>query len=72
MLRLILNGGRAASTGKYPNPTSMPSYAWKLSDQQIAAVASYVRQSWGNKAGTVERSEVSEVRSKVEAETSAN
>ena len=34
-----------------PTPLTMPSFAWKLTDQQIADVATYVRNSWGNHAG---------------------
>jgi mono/diheme cytochrome c family protein len=71
MLRLILNGGKAASTAANPNATSMPSYAWKLSDKQVAAVASYVREAWGNKGDPVDSSEVADIRAKVETETSA-
>jgi mono/diheme cytochrome c family protein len=29
----------------------MPAYDWKLSDTEIAAVASYVRNDWGSAAG---------------------
>ena len=31
----------------------MPAFAWKLDDAQIAAVATYVRNSWGNAAPAV-------------------
>jgi hypothetical protein len=31
----------------------MPSYAWKLSDAEVADVATYVRNSWGNRASPV-------------------
>ena len=31
----------------------MPSFADKLSDQEIAAVASYIRSNWGNSDGPV-------------------
>ena len=31
----------------------MPSFAWKLTDQQVADVATYVRNSWGNSAPSV-------------------
>jgi mono/diheme cytochrome c family protein len=40
----------------------MPSFADKLSDQEIAAVATYIRTSWGNQAGPVNPAEVASVR----------
>jgi mono/diheme cytochrome c family protein len=41
----------------------MPSFAWKLSDAQVAAVASYVRNAWGNHASAVSPADVSSARS---------
>ena len=40
----------------------MPAYAWKLNDQQIAAVATYVRNSWGNTAPPVSPGQVASLR----------
>jgi mono/diheme cytochrome c family protein len=40
----------------------MPSFARKLTDQQIAAVASFVRTSWGNDFGPVSPKAVTETR----------
>jgi mono/diheme cytochrome c family protein len=31
----------------------MPPFSHLLSDQEVAAVVTYVRQSWGNRAGAV-------------------
>jgi mono/diheme cytochrome c family protein len=36
----------------------MPSYAWQLDDAQVAAVATYVRNTWGHAAGLVSESVV--------------
>jgi len=44
----------------------MPPFDDKLSDEQIAAVASYVRQSWGNKLGDVSPDQVKQVREKMQ------
>lgn len=43
----------------------MPRFDDKLSDEQIAAVASYIRQSWGNKLGDLSPDQVKQVRAKV-------
>jgi mono/diheme cytochrome c family protein len=40
----------------------MPSYADKLSDPEIASVATYVRNTWGNAAPRVTASQVAALR----------
>jgi len=65
VIRLILAGGRTAPTQSRPSFQSMPSFAWKLSDQEVADVATYVRNSWGNRASPVNAHEVAKVRSKL-------
>ena len=45
----------------------MPPFGGKLDDNQIAAVASYVRNSWGNHFGEVKPEEVAQVRQMVDA-----
>jgi mono/diheme cytochrome c family protein len=71
VLRMILAGTRTAPTLARPTPLTMPSYAWKLTDQQIADVTTYVRNSWGNRAAPVSAGEVSKVRSRLDLKTSA-
>lgn len=65
VMRLILAGGRTAPTLSRPSFQSMPSFAWKLDDHQIADVATYVRNSWGNRAEPVDPSAVSKLRAKL-------
>lgn len=65
VIRLILAGTRTAPTLSRPSFQSMPSFAWKLSDQEVADVATYVRNSWGNRAPPVDADEVAAVRSKL-------
>ena len=52
-LRIILDGAETMTTPRAPNSGSMPAYARQLSDQQIADVANYVRNAWGNVAPPV-------------------
>jgi mono/diheme cytochrome c family protein len=59
---LILAGGRIGISPSRPSPLTMPSFAWKLSDEEIADVATYLRNSWGNQAGTVSGAEVRQMR----------
>jgi mono/diheme cytochrome c family protein len=61
-LRIILDGAQTVTTPRAPNAGSMPAYRDKLSDQEIADVANYIRNSWGNAAPTVTPAQAAEVR----------
>lgn len=63
VIRVIAKGGFLPATQGNPRPFGMPPFAHLLSDDEIAAVASYVRDSWGNRAGVVEPQVVSRLRS---------
>jgi hypothetical protein len=41
----------------------MPPYATVLSDEDVAAVLSHIRMSWGNRSGAVSELEVTRQRS---------
>ena len=51
-IRIVLNGGFPPSTGGNPRPYGMPPFGHAFNDEEVAAVVSYVRGSWGN-AGTM-------------------
>jgi len=53
LLHVIRHGGFAPATAAQPRPYGMPPYGHLLSDDEIAAVASHVRTSFGNKAAVV-------------------
>jgi mono/diheme cytochrome c family protein len=61
-LRIILDGAQTVTTPRAPNAGSMPAYAKQLSDQEIADVTNYMRNSWGNAAPLVTPAQVSKVR----------
>lgn len=46
----------------------MPSFADKLSDQEIAAVATYIRTNWGNNDGPVSAATVTSIRQLLQQE----
>jgi mono/diheme cytochrome c family protein len=62
LLHIVLAGSRVGPTPSRPSPLTMPSFAWKLTDQEIADVATYLRNSWGNQASGVSRDNVRAVR----------
>jgi mono/diheme cytochrome c family protein len=65
VIRIILEGAQATPTPQWPTAFSMPAYAWKLSDAQVAAVSTYVRNAWGNQAAEVKPAQVQKVRDKI-------
>jgi mono/diheme cytochrome c family protein len=66
---LILAGGRIGTSASRPSPLTMPSFAWKLSDREIADVATYIRNSWGNQAAALSVAEVHEARQHLNLDT---
>ncbi len=66
---LILAGGRIGTSGSRPSALAMPSFAWKLSDQEIADVCTFIRNSWGNQAAVVSAADIREVRKKLNLDT---
>lgn len=61
-LRVILDGVQSITTQRAPNKGSMPAYDKQLSDQQIADVTNYIRNSWGNAAPLVTAEQVAKAR----------
>ena len=57
VLRVVLQGGYLPATAGNPRPHGMPPFQQTLADEEVAAVATFVRNSWGNQApgvGTIE------------------
>ncbi|MCV2356129.1 cytochrome c [Paucibacter sp. B2R-40] len=53
LLRIIQRGGFSPATAGNPRPYGMPPFAGILSDNDQAALASFVRNAWGNQAADV-------------------
>lgn len=70
ILHMILAGTRTAPTQARPSSLSMPSFAWKLSDQEIADVTTFIRNSWGNHAPAVSAGDVRGLRHTLDLKTS--
>lgn len=61
-LRMVLNGGYPPQTEENPRPYGMPPFAQVLSDEEIAAVVTYIRVSWGNHGSLVTPREANAMR----------
>lgn len=62
VVQMIRNGGFSPTTPGNPRPFGMPPYGQALNDQDIAAVATFIRQSWGNAANEVSALDVLRVK----------
>lgn len=67
LIHVMLIGARAGHTESRPTGAGMPSFAWKMNDQEIADVLDYIRNSWGNGAAPVDIERVSELRGELAA-----
>jgi cytochrome c553 len=61
-LRMVLNGGYPPQTAQNPRPYGMPPFAQVLSDEEVAAVVTYIRVSWGNQGDWVTPREANAMR----------
>jgi mono/diheme cytochrome c family protein len=61
-LRIILDGAHTVTTPRAPNTGEMPGYARQLSNDEIAAVTNYIRNSWGNAGPLVTPAQVAKAR----------
>lgn len=58
VLRMVLGGGFGPATAAHPRPFGMPPFATQLRDDEVAAVVTYIRSSWGHRASAVQAAEV--------------
>ncbi len=66
VLQVLLDGARMPSTQAKVAALGMPAFAWKLTDTEIAEVATYIRNAWGNVAPPVAAGDVEKVRRAIE------
>lgn len=62
LIHTILAGAQQPSTAKAPSTLAMPGFANRLSDDQVAQLATFIRQGWSNKASAVTADQVAKVR----------
>ena len=66
LMRVVLDGAKSVATQGAPTGPAMPSYNWQLQDNQVAAVLTYIRNSWGNQAPAVTAGDVASMRKELD------
>ncbi|MBD9629094.1 c-type cytochrome [Pseudomonas sp. PDM19] len=61
-INISLNGALRVVSAGVPDAYRMPAFREQLSDQEIAAVVSFVRTTWGNQGGKVDPKAVARLR----------
>jgi mono/diheme cytochrome c family protein len=62
LINVVLHGAKNVATPLAPTAAAMPAFGWKLTDPEVAAVITYIRNSWGNRASAVSVSQVHNLR----------
>lgn len=67
LVHLILAGSCIGTSASRPSPLAMPSFAWELTDNEVADVPTHLRFSWGNQANAVSAQEVADARNRLKS-----
>ncbi len=62
LIHIVLMGQTLPGIPAAPSSITMPPFGWRLDDQQVAEVVTFIRSSWGNKAPAVSADDVRKVR----------
>lgn len=65
LIATILRGDTVPATDADPTGLAMPAFDKRLDDGDIAALTTYIRQAWGNRAGAVSSKDVKDLREKL-------
>ncbi|MFQ6371389.1 c-type cytochrome [Shewanella sp. YIC-542] len=68
LIHVILAGARMPSTKGAPEDLAMPAFGWRLSDEEVATLTTFLRQAWNNRAAAVSAQDVAKVRQTIPEE----
>ncbi|WP_080482038.1 cytochrome c [Pseudomonas syringae] len=71
MIRLVLAGSKLPATATAPSELGMPGFAWRMSDEEVAQLLTFIRSSWGNQAPAVNAAQVKQLRDTLPKESPA-
>ncbi len=66
LISMILHGGELPSTAERPERLRMPGFGDRLSDDEVATLATFLRQAWTNRADLVTTAAVADLREAAE------
>jgi alcohol dehydrogenase (quinone), cytochrome c subunit len=62
LISIVLEGSQTPRTTRTPAQFTMPRFAWRLSDRDVADVVNFIRTSWGNSASPASPADVAKIR----------
>jgi mono/diheme cytochrome c family protein len=62
LISIVLEGSQTPRTARTPAQFTMPHFAWRLSDKDVADVVNFIRTSWGNSALPASSTDVAKIR----------
>ncbi|HBI11870.1 MAG TPA: alcohol dehydrogenase, partial [Franconibacter pulveris] len=65
LAHVVLAGSRGVDTDARPTAPAMPAFASIMTDEEIATVLTYIRNSWGNSAPAVSADDVKKMRERL-------
>ena len=69
LISVVLAGSSLPGTAAAPSPLGMPGFAWRLSNDEVAQLLTFIRNSWGNQASSVSAAEVGRVRASLDEQS---
>jgi alcohol dehydrogenase (quinone), cytochrome c subunit len=76
LISVVLAGSSLPGTTVAPSALGMPGFGWRLTNDEVAQLLTFIRSSWGNQASSVSAGDVAKVRAALDArdapKTSAN
>ena len=71
VIAIVLQGHTVPATATRPSTFTMPAFGWRLTDNQVAEVSTFVRSAWGNQAPAVTAAQGAKVRKPLGPEAQA-
>jgi mono/diheme cytochrome c family protein len=71
LISIVLDGSQTPRTASTPARFTMPRFAWRLSDKDVADVVTFIRKSWGNSASPVSPDDVTKTRESLQLQASS-
>jgi mono/diheme cytochrome c family protein len=62
LIRVVLGGSSLPGTTAAPSALGMPGFGWRLTNDEVAQLLTFIRNSWGNQASSVSAGDVGRVR----------